>query len=39
MVTALVQSFTTDVDFVIDNPETLGFFASNLVYLGLEHTP
>lgn len=39
MVTSLVKSFTTEVDFVIDSPATLGFFGSNLKYLGLEHTP
>jgi hypothetical protein len=39
MVTSLVKAFTTDINFVIDSPQTLGFFAGNLQYLGLEHTP
>lgn len=40
MVSALVKPFTNgEVDFVIDSPQTVSFFAANLIYLGLEHTP
>lgn len=41
MVKALVKPFTSgeEVDFVIDSPQTVSFFAANLIYLGLEHTP
>ena len=39
MVTCLVKSFTTEVDYVSDSPSTQSFFRANLKYLGLEVTP